>query len=82
MKSTIAFVGFLLAVLLFLFFLSSQRSEVPLIPNDAFHRGVTNNAACTTCHTPGKQAPLKESHPPKEECLLCHKFKERAMPKP
>lgn len=76
MKSSIAFVGFALVVVFFLIFLSS-RSEIPLVPDDFFHRGVTNNAACTTCHTPGRQAPLKESHPPKEECLLCHLFKGR-----
>jgi hypothetical protein len=76
MKSSIAFVGFALAVVLILIFLSS-RSKVPLVPDDFFHRGVTNNAACTTCHTPGKQAPLQKSHPPKEECLFCHLFKER-----
>jgi hypothetical protein len=77
MKNSIAFVGFALALVFFLVFLSS-RSEVPPVPDDVFHRGVINNAACTTCHTPGKQAPLKETHPPKEDCLLCHLLKERS----
>ena len=47
--------------------------NAPFIPRDIFHTSVINNAACTTCHTPGKQAPLKASHPPKEECMVCHK---------
>ena len=49
--------------------------DAPRIPHDIFHTIVINNAACTTCHTPGKQAPLKASHPPKEECMFCHKAK-------
>ena len=47
--------------------------HAPVIPRDIFHTIVINNAACITCHTPGKQAPLKASHPPKEERLFCHK---------
>ncbi len=80
MKSTIAFAGFALAVVLFLFFLSYNRNEIPSVPDDNFHREVTSNAACTTCHTPGKQAPLKKSHPPKEDCLKCHLIKQHTEP--
>lgn len=50
--------------------------HAPFIPRDIFHTIVINNTACTTCHTPGKQAPLKASHPPNEECMLCHKTKQ------
>ena len=74
MKSTFIFIGFALAILIGLYVLSAGNHP-PYIPRDLFHDGVSNNAACTTCHTPGKQAPLKESHPPKTECLICHKFK-------
>ena len=72
MKKSAGMVVFILAVLLFLFFLSSGKKP-PLIPRDALHSNVTTNEACTSCHGPGKQAPLKEGHPPKEQCLLCHK---------
>lgn len=75
MKNTVSFVGFSLVVVLFLVYLSTARSSVPAVPDDFFHRGVMNNNACTTCHTPGMQAPLKKSHPPKEECLMCHKIR-------
>ena len=47
--------------------------HAPFIPGDVFHDIVISNAACTTCHTPGKHAALKASHPPKEECMSCHK---------
>ena len=50
--------------------------KIPFIPRDIFHTIVINSAACTTCHTPGKQAPLKVSHPPKVECMVCHKAKQ------
>lgn len=59
MKNTVSFVGFSLVVVLFLVYLSTARSSVPAVPDDFFHRGVMNNNACTTCHTPGMQAPLK-----------------------
>ncbi len=75
MKSTGGLFAFILAVLLMLFSLSSSGKQAPYIPIDVFHRDVTNNVACTTCHTPGMQAPLKKTHPPKEECLVCHKAK-------
>jgi hypothetical protein len=56
-------------------FVLAERGA-PLIPRDIFHTIVINNSACMTCHTPGKQAQLKASHPPKEECMFCHKVKQ------
>ena len=74
MKNTIGFTVFVLVVLLFLFFLSSGK-KVPAIPSDALHSVLTTDASCAACHGPDKQAPLKPSHPPKEQCLVCHKVK-------
>jgi len=74
MKNTVGFAVFVLVVLLLLFFLSSSK-KVPPIPSDALHSGITTDAGCATCHGPGKQAPLKPAHPPKEQCLVCHKKK-------
>lgn len=74
MKNTLGFILFAAAVLLVLFFLSSGKKP-PFIPADARHQSITTDAACTECHAPGKQAPLKPSHPPKEQCLVCHKAK-------
>jgi hypothetical protein len=61
-------------MLLLLFFLSSNK-KVPPVPADALHSGITTEAGCAACHGPGKQAPLKPTHPPKEQCLVCHKTK-------
>lgn len=74
MKNTVGFIAFVLAVILFLFFLSTAK-KTPALPDDALHRNMTANAACAACHAPGMRAPLKSSHPPKEDCLQCHKAK-------
>lgn len=50
--------------------------HAPFIPRDIFHDIVISNTACTTCHTPGKQAPMKASHPLKEDCMSCHKARQ------
>jgi mono/diheme cytochrome c family protein len=72
MKKHIGIIVFALAILAFLFFLSS-RKKAPTLPGDEAHKQVLSNSPCQTCHGPGKQSPLKPSHPPKEQCLLCHK---------
>ena len=74
MKSTIGFILFAAAILLILFVFSSGKKP-PVIPADSIHAIVTSDAACAGCHAPGKTAPLKPSHPPKEQCQVCHKKK-------
>ncbi len=75
MKSTTAFIIFAAAVLLVLFLLSSSGKKAALIPADGIHKAVTTDAACSECHAPGRVSPLKPSHPPKEQCRICHKAK-------
>ena len=72
MKNNIVLILFALAVLAFLFFLSSGK-KAPALPADETHEQVLSNSLCLTCHGPGKRSPLKPSHPPKEQCLLCHR---------
>ncbi len=72
MKHSRSLIIFAVSILLVLFFISSRR-RVPFIPADALHKSAVTNDACTECHGPGKKAPLKESHPPKEQCLVCHR---------
>ena len=72
MKKNIGIIVFALAILAFLFFLSS-RKKAPMLPNDEAHKQAQSNSLCPTCHGPGKQSPLRPSHPPKEQCLLCHR---------
>ncbi len=72
MKNNLGLIVSALAILAFLFFLSSGK-HAPSLPNDETHKQLTANAPCQSCHDAGKQSPLKPSHPPKEQCLLCHK---------
>ena len=71
MGKNLSFLVFAAAILLLLFFLSLNK-KAPFIPADELHKSSTINAACGECHAPGKEAPLKEAHPPKEQCLICH----------
>jgi len=74
MKHTLSLVAIAAVILLFLFFLSSGK-KAPAVPADDVHKVALTNAACVLCHAPGKQAPLKSTHPPKEQCLICHRVK-------
>ncbi|HET6514027.1 MAG TPA: hypothetical protein VFG09_02620 [Thermodesulfovibrionales bacterium] len=75
MKNTIIFVIFVLLVLGLLTLFSGTRA--PRIPEDSRHAALSDNAACMECHGPGKVAERKKTHPPKDECLLCHKVKRK-----
>ena len=70
MKKSLGFIMFAFAVFGLLFLLSSKK--YPPLPNDKVHAAITKDAACFDCHGPGKQYPLKPSHPPKFECFKCH----------
>ncbi len=74
MKKNMFPVILIFTILAVLFFVSSQQ-RVPSIPYDAMHQNITSNAVCADCHRPGGKAPLKANHPPKDQCLLCHKYK-------
>ena len=75
MKNTWGFIIVAAAIILFLVLISGKRAVY--VPADAQHAGLTTNAACIECHAPGKEAPLKKDHPPKDECLTCHKYKKK-----
>ena len=75
MKGTLVFLVFVLAVLAFLSLISGRRVPPPLIPQDIRHIALNDPKVCLECHGPDKAAPLKKSHPPKRECLKCHKVK-------
>lgn len=74
MNKNAAFLALAAAILLILFLLSSSNNP-PVIPADDVHKSLTSNPACAECHAPGKRSPLKQGHPPKEQCLICHKMK-------
>lgn len=75
MKNTLIFLVFVLAVLALLSMISGKRVPPPLIPQDSQHIVFNDPAVCLECHGLDKVAPLKKAHPPKRECLECHKVK-------
>lgn len=69
-RKNIMLAVFILSVLVFLIAISGKRASP--VPDDTVHAGVLGVASCLTCHAQGRQMPLKASHPPKEQCLICH----------
>ena len=79
MKSTWSLILSAGAIIAVLFFISSTGKKAPNIPLDKIHHTITIQESCVTCHAPGKQAPLKDTHPPKEQCFICHKVGNKVM---
>ncbi len=73
MKGKWGFIIFVVAVVGILLVYTFTGKEYPPIPRDGNHRGVSNEAACMECHGAGKKYAMKKAHPPKFECLKCHK---------
>ncbi len=80
MKKNLTLAAFILSVLAFLFAVSGNRAA-PL-PHDAVHGGSLDTASCSACHSPGKQVPRKNAHPPEEQCLVCHAASKDCHPCP
>lgn len=80
MKKNISLAVFILSVIVFLFAISGRRAS-PL-PGDAVHARPLDAAFCSTCHAQGRQAPLKATHPPREQCLVCHTSSKTCHPFP
>jgi hypothetical protein len=77
MKSTWPLIIAAAVIIVVLVFLSSTGKKAPFIPSDDIHKSITMQEGCVTCHAPGKQAPLKANHPPKEQCPICHRIEKR-----
>jgi hypothetical protein len=52
----------------------SRNTKPPRLPEDPAHKGLTANASCRPCHGQGASSPLKRGHPPKDDCLHCHRI--------
>ena len=74
MKHIAVFAVFVLLVVGLLFTLSDDKS--PRIPDDENHVNFTVEESCWECHGPEGDVPRKETHPPKDQCLQCHKVKD------
>jgi len=53
-------------------YLLSLKTVLP-IPEDDAHKGIMEEQACFECHGEGKEFARKKTHPPKDQCLKCHK---------
>jgi hypothetical protein len=73
MKNTAIFIVFVLAVLGLLYAISGTRA--PRIPENEAHSVFDNNKVCMECHADGGRVPRKPGHPPKDQCIECHKVK-------
>lgn len=65
----------LLAALLLGGLLMLSGKKFAPLPTDALHAGLKDNTSCLPCHSPEGDSPLGDKHPPKEQCLTCHKVK-------
>jgi hypothetical protein len=53
--------------------LVSRSTRHPPLPADAIHGNLASNEDCAPCHAEGAEAPLSRQHPPKDDCLHCHR---------
>jgi len=72
-KNTAIFLVFVGLVVAFLWSISGERSN--RIPDNDTHKGLDKPAQCLECHGPDKAMARTAKHPPKDECMLCHKRK-------
>lgn len=75
MKNNIIFAVFVLVVVGLLFALSGQRA--PRLPQDASHAVTSEVRPCLDCHGPAGQFARKATHPPKDQCMECHRVKRK-----
>ncbi len=77
---TIAAVAVVLVVLI----MSTTHEKAKRVPADEKHRAfyeaiakgrdrIEAERGCITCHS-AQAIPLPKEHPPKEQCLICHKL--------
>jgi len=72
LQKNLVFYGGALLMVGTLAFLSGTR-EKRYVPEDENHPRPLAVALCRDCHAPGKMAPQPDAHPPKEQCMLCHR---------
>ncbi len=76
--------GSIILILIALIFVSTAQKKPKAVPVDDKHRvfyqamqrgsnRIETEKGCTLCHNP-QAIPLPKKHPPKEQCLVCHKL--------
>jgi hypothetical protein len=74
MKHVLIFLVFILLVVGLLFTVSDTKA--PRIPDDETHTIFYVEEVCWECHGPEGEVPRRKNHPPKDQCLECHKVKD------
>ena len=74
-KSLVFYGGALLMVGTLALLSGSRKSRY--VPLDEHHPRPLAVARGRECHAPGKMAPQSAKHPPKEQCMLCHRDREK-----
>ncbi len=83
-RRDILVVGSVILLLIALIFVSTAQKKPEGVPFDNKHRPfyeamqrgshrIETEKGCTICHNP-QAIPLPKKHPPKEQCLVCHKL--------
>ena len=73
----------MIAMVLGILLVSSGKKKPKRVPGDDIHRPLVESLAkgakreaveleCADCHN-ARKIPLPAGHPPKEQCLLCHR---------
>lgn len=70
-KSIALFIVFILFILFFLW--NAPPVEGPPIPNDDEHSNIEEETSCMECHIIEDHFKGNKYHPPKTECLECHR---------
>lgn len=78
-QKNIIFVLGMLAVLGIFIAISGDRAHQ--MPADENHISVTDVEMCKGCHISEGMTMVSEKHPPKFECLKCHKIKRASAEK-
>lgn len=76
LRNNLIFIAAALGVLGLLYAISGERSN--RIPEDRTHMIEAGPEACLQCHGPGMIHPRSAKHPPKDDCMKCHKRKRGA----
>jgi hypothetical protein len=70
-KSSALFIVFILLILFILW--NAPSIEGPPIPNDDEHSNIEEETSCMECHIFEELLKGNKYHPPKTECLECHR---------
>jgi hypothetical protein len=73
MRKNIIFAAVVLLVVTLLYVFSTE--EIAPVPFDEEHLNKAEDS-CQECHGEGEEHQLKKEHPPKYQCLQCHKHRE------